>query len=413
MKIGIISESYYPAVGGIPEHIHNLAVALRQRGHTVKIVTTSYGEYADAPFNSPDVIRVGKSFNFHKNGSQSHVALGWGLGKQLRAIFEREQFDVLHIQAPEQPTLAQLSLVNSNTVNVGTFHAQYDRSLPLGICRPIVAVGLSQLHGRIVVSPAARATITKYFPEGEYTNVPNGVDVDHFAKGTPIPQYRDRPNILFVGNFVIRKGFVNLLEAFLRLRQRMPEVRLIAVGDGKLRKVYEKQLAHLIGRDVIFAGRVPAEQLPNYYASASVYCSPATGRESFGIVLIEAMAAGAPIVASDIAGYRTVLDGTGAALTFPPTDIDALTAALERVIRDRALAAQMVQAGKRAVEQYRWSNVAQQVERVYTLARQAYPATQPVMPGWRWLARFVPSRRKAKVHVPASPSAQRGERADE
>ena len=193
----------------------------------------------------------------------------------------------------------------------------------------------------------------------------------------------------------------------------MPEVRLIAVGDGKLRKVYEKQLAHLIGRDVIFAGRVPAEQLPNYYASASVYCSPATGRESFGIVLIEAMAAGAPIVASDIAGYRTVLDGTGAALTFPPTDIDALTAALERVIRDRALAAQMVQAGKRAVEQYRWSNVAQQVERVYTLARQAYPATQPVMPGWRWLARFVPSRRKAKVHVPASPSAQRGERADE
>jgi phosphatidyl-myo-inositol alpha-mannosyltransferase len=401
MKIGIVSESYYPAVGGIPEHIHNLAVHLRQRGHTVKIVTTSYGEYADAPFNSPDIIRVGRSFNFHKNGSQSHIALGWGTSRQLRDVFARERFDVLHVHGPEQPMLAQLALVNSNTVNVGTFHATYDRSLPLGICRPIVAVGLAQLHKRIVVSSTAQQTIQRYFPEGEFVNVPNGVDVDHFAAGSPIPQYADRPNILFVGNFVIRKGFVNLLEAFLRLRQRMPEVRLIAVGDGKLRGVYERQLGSLVGRDVIFTGRVSTEQLPNYYASASAYCSPATGRESFGIVLIEAMAAGAPIVASNIAGYRTVLDGTGAALTFPPTDIGALVVALERVVQDRSLAQQMVQAGKRAVEQYRWSNVAEQVERVYTQARQAYPATQPVMPGWRWLARFVPSRRTVRVRVRA------------
>lgn len=401
MKIGIVSESYYPAVGGISEHVHNLAVALRQRGHTVKIITTSYGEYADAPFNSPDVIRVGKSFNFHKNGSQSHVAYGWGLGKQLRAIFERERFDVLHIHGPEQPTLAQLSLVNSNTVNVGTFHATYDRSLPLAIFRPIIAVGIGQLHARIVVSTTAEQTIRRNFSEGEYVRVPNGVNVDHFSAGKPLPEYADRPNVLFVGNFVVRKGFVNLLEAFLRLRHRIPEVRLIAVGDGQLRSVYEKQLGSLVGRDVIFTGRVPAEQLPNYYASASVYSSPATGRESFGIVLIEAMAAGAPIVASDIPGYRTVLDGTGAALVFPPTNIEALALALERVIRDRSLAQRMVQAGKRTVEQYRWSNVAQQVERVYTLARQAYPATQPVLPGWRWLARFVPSRRKAKVRVRA------------
>ncbi len=401
MKIGIVSESYYPAVGGIPEHIHNLAAALRQRGHTVKIVTTSYGEYADAPFNSPDVIRVGKSFNFHKNGSQSHVAVGWSMSQQLRDIFSREQFDVIHVHGPEQPMLAQLALVNSNTVNVGTFHATYDRSLPLGICRPIVAVGLAQLHKRIVVSSTAQQTIQRYFPEGEYVTVPNGVDVDHFAAGRPIPQYADRPNVLFVGNFVIRKGFVNLLEAFLRLRQRLPEVRLIAVGDGKLRSVYERQLAPLVGRDVIFTGRVPADQLPNYYASASVYCSPATGRESFGIVLIEAMAAGAPIVASNIAGYRTVLDGTGAALTFPPTDIAALTASLEEVVRNRALQQQLQAAGKRVVDQYRWSNVAQQVERVYVQARQAYPVAQPVLPGWRWLARFVPSRRKVKVRVRA------------
>jgi len=402
MKIGIVSESYYPAVGGIPEHVHNLAVAMRQRGHLVKIITTSYGEYADAPFNSPDVIRVGKSFNFHKNGSQSHVALGWGLGKQLRDIFTREQFDVLHIHGPEQPTLSQLSLVNSNTVNVGTFHATYDRSLPLSIFRPIIAVGMGQLHARIVVSTTAEQTIKRNFPEGDYVCVPNGVDVDHFAAGRPLPEYADRPNVLFVGNFVVRKGFVSLLEAFLRLRKRLPEARLLAVGDGKLRSVYEKQLGSLVGRDVIFTGRVPAEQLPNYYASASVYCSPATGRESFGIVLIEAMAAGAPIVASNIAGYRTVLDNTAAALTFSPTDIETLATKLEQVIRDKKLAANLVAAGKRTVEQYRWSAVAQQVERVYQQARQAYPVKQAVIPGWRWLARFIPSQRKAMVRVEAA-----------
>ncbi len=403
MKIGIVSESYYPAVGGIPEHIHNLAVALRQRGHVVKIVTTSYGEYADAPFNSPDVIRVGKAFNFHKNGSQAHLAYGWGIVKQLREIFEREHFDLLHIHGPEQPVLAFLALVNSNTVNVGTHHATYDRSIPLGILRPLAAHSVSKLHARMAVSPTAQATMQRYFPEGEYLQVPNGVDVERFASGKPLAKYADRPNIVFVGNFVVRKGIVHLLDAFHLIRRRIPHARLIAVGDGMLRQRYERQLRQqgLLGTDVIFTGRVSFDELPNYYATADVLCFPATGRESFGIVLVEGMAAGKPIVASDIPGYHFVAHGTGAAKLVPPMDVQALADALVNVLQDAPAQQRMGEAGKRAVEKYRWSSVAAQVEQVYTQARQAFPSTVPVIPGWRWLSRLMPSRRRAMLRVPA------------
>ncbi|MFA6043228.1 MAG: glycosyltransferase family 4 protein [Patescibacteria group bacterium] len=393
MNIGIVSESYYPAVGGISEHIHNLAAALRLRGHSVKIITTSYGEYADAPYNSPDVLRIGKVFNFHKNGSQSHVATGKHLSRQLREIFAKEQFDVLHIHAPEQPMLSQLSLLNSTTVNVGTFHAQYDRSLPLGFLRPLVAPGMARLHARIVVSDAAQQSIAKYFPEGAYTTVPNGVDVAHFASGKPLAEYADRPNILFVGNFVIRKGFVHLLEAFLHLRKTLPKVRLLAVGDGNLRPTYERELGDLVGKDVIFTGRVPNEALPNYYASAQVYCSPATGRESFGIVLLEAMAAGRPVVASDIPGYRAVVGATQAARMVPVGDTLGFAAALAEVLTQPEKAQAMAVAGQRAAKQYAWEHIAAQVEQVYQQARAVYPATVPVVPGYRWLSALIRSRK--------------------
>jgi len=401
MKIGLVSESYYPAVGGYAEHLHNLAVTLRQRGHTVKIITTSYGEYADAPFNSPDIIRVGRSFNFHKNGSQSHLAYGWGMSKLLRNILARERFDVLHLHSPEQPMLNWLVLVNSDTVNVGTFHAMYDRSLPLGMARPLAAIPMSRLHARIAVSPAAQASVSHYFPEGEWHTVPNGVNVDRFAAGKPLPQFAGRPTILFVGNFVIRKGLVNLLEAFPLVQQAIPNVRLVAVGDGQLRKRYEKQLGMALGRDIIFTGRVPANQLPNYYASASVFCAPSTGRESFGIVLLEAMAAGLPIVASDIEGYRQVLATTGAAITVPPHDIKGLARGLITILQDPQAAAAMGAAGRAAVEQYRWANVATAVEKVYVEARQRFPATQPVMLGWRWLTKLAGKFRRAVVPVRA------------
>jgi len=396
MKIGIVSESYYPAIGGISEHVANLAQALRAKGHCVKIVTTSYGEYADAPFNCENVIRVGKSLNFQKNGSQAHIAYGRHLSRQLREVFEKEKFDVLHVQAPEQPTLPLLSLLSSNTVNVGTFHATYDRSLPLGICRPYVASALSRLHGRIVVSESALASIKKYFPEGKYELVPNGIDFEKFSSGKALPQYTDRPNILFVGNFVGRKGFVNLVEAFPLVKKTVPSVRFIAVGDGVLRSRYEKKLKGQMGQDVIFTGRVSSQELPNYYATAQVYCTPATSRESFGIVNLEAMAAGAPVVASDISGYRCLLGKTKAAILIRPNDVRALADALIKVISDPVLAKTMSEAGRCEAKKYCWETVAGQVEQVYKLAFEKYPVHASVMPGWRWLNKLGYKARRIK-----------------
>jgi phosphatidylinositol alpha-mannosyltransferase len=397
MKIGIVTESYYPAVGGIPEHVFNFAGALRQRGHQVKIITTSYGEYADAPFNNENVIRLGRAFNFQKNGSQAHIAYGRKLGQSLREIFKLEKFEILHIHGPEQPVLPWLALLNSNTVNVGTFHATYDRSLPLGFFRPWSAWAVSKLHARIAVSQTAKASIARYFPGEDYYIVPNGIDVDRFARAKPLEVFQNRPNILFVGNFVLRKGFVNLLEAFSLVKKAIPAVRLVAVGDGVLKKHYENKLADQIGQDIIFTGRVSVAELPNYYASAQVYCTPATGRESFGIVNLEAMAAGAPIVASNIPGYNCVLAGTGAAIQVNPNDIRALANALLQVLQNPELARQMSQAGRRIVEKYRWSKVAEQVEGVYAQARARQPLTVPVTPGYLWFAKLFGQRRKLRA----------------
>lgn len=395
MKIGIVSESYFPSVGGIAEHIHHLATSLRQRGHVVKIITTSYGEYADAPFNGPEVIRVGKVLNFHKNGSQSHLAYGRRLSAQLRKIFLEEKFDVIHIHGPEQPTLPILAAINSPTTTVGTFHATYDHSFPLGILRPIAASSLGRMQARIVVSPSAQASIARYFPEGEFKNVPNGVDVERFATAEPLAEYVDRPTILFLGNFVIRKGFVNLLEAFPNIQRAVPKVRLLAVGDGVLRKRYEAELGDAVGRDIIFTGRVSRKLLPRFFASSTVYCSPATGRESFGIVLLEAMAAGKPIVASDISGYRYVLGRTKAGLLVPPNHVRALADSLIKVLLNPGLQQSMGAAGREVAKEFDWSRVAQQVESVYQEARAQYPATVRVVPGWRWLTRAIRSVRRA------------------
>ncbi len=403
MRIGIVSESYYPAFGGIAEHVHNLARALRERGHTVKVISTSYGEYADAPYNTQDVIRVGRaSMKLRKNGSEGHIALGLGLGMQLKKIFRREQFDIVHVQSPEQPMLELLAVLNSPTVTVGTFHAQYDQSLPLGILRPIVAHALQRLHGRIAVSSAAKRSIQHYFPEGEYAVIPNGVNVERFTHAEPLPQYADRPNLLFIGNFAIRKGFIHVLDAYLSLKKRWPNLRLLAVGDGTLRNQYEQELGERAGTDVIFTGRVSTEDLPRYYASATVFCAPATGRESFGIVLAEAMAAGVPIVASNIDGYRAVVGNTHAAILVPPGNAEAIDRAVDALLHNPAQRAAMSAAGRKAAVTYQWSAVAERVEAVYEKARAAYPATVPIIPGWRWLYRSVP----VPAHVPVAEASQ-------
>ena len=216
------------------------------------------------------------------------------------------------------------------------------------------------------MSPAAYRYVSRTFP-GDYEIIPNGIDVDHFAgNAVPWPQYQDgKTNILFVGRLEKRKGFKYLLEAYSRLQWDFSNIRLLVVGPGNLDKDSHRVLGARNLQDVVFVGGVSYDELPRYYASADIFCSPATGSESFGIVLLEAMAAGKPVVVSDIEGYMGIVSDGQQGLLSRRKDSEALAEALKRLVRDPELGRRMGAAGRETVEQYRWEVVARQVERYY------------------------------------------------
>ena len=260
----------------------------------------------------------------------------------------------------------------SHSVNVGTFHASYSHQRLYTLTHPIIKRWQRRLHGAIAVSPAARRYVHEAFP-GDYEIIPNGIDVDHFADNAdPWPKYCDgKTNILFVGRLEKRKGLRYLLEAYSKLKWDYPDTRLLVVGPG----LPDEGSFEVIGarslQDVELIGGVSYEELPRYYASADIFCSPATGAESFGIVLLEAMAAGKPVVASDIEGYRGIVEHGEQGLLVPRKDGDELAKALVRLIEDRDLARRMGSRGREMVEQYRWEAVASQVEAYYEVCLRA------------------------------------------
>jgi phosphatidylinositol alpha-mannosyltransferase len=254
----------------------------------------------------------------------------------------------------------------SNSVNVGTFHASYSHQRLYTLTHPIIKRWYQRLHGGIAVSAAARRYVHQAFP-GEYKIIPNGIDVDRFANDViPWPQYQDgKTNILFVGRLEKRKGLRYLLEAYSKLKWENPNTRLLVVGPG----LPDERSFEIIGarklQDVELIGSVPDEDLPRYYASADIFCSPATGAESFGIVLLEAMAAGKPVVASDIEGYRGIISHGLQGLLVPRNNSNELAKSLSMLIENPNLARDMGIKGSQIVQQYRWSVVASQVEDYY------------------------------------------------
>jgi phosphatidylinositol alpha-mannosyltransferase len=254
----------------------------------------------------------------------------------------------------------------SQTVNVGTFHAFHNHQGLYKVTHPIIKRWHQRLHGAIAVSPAAYRHVNQAFP-ADYKIIPNGIDVDHFSKNVvPWPQYNDgKTNILFVGRLEKRKGLKYLLDAYSQLKWDLPDIRLFVVGPGNPDKESYSILGSRRLQDVIFTGTVSYDDLARYYASADIFCSPATGAESFGIVLLEAMAAGKPVVASDIDGYNGIIKHGRQGILFPKRDTEAMASALRFLVLNPDLAQQLGKTGRIMVEQYRWSSVAKQVESYY------------------------------------------------
>jgi phosphatidylinositol alpha-mannosyltransferase len=362
MKIGLVTPYVYPLPGGVTQHVRYLYENLRLRGHDVRILTSSHGLQRAS---EGDIIRIGKGFSMPVNGSVGTITLSPRFVSQVRAMLEREQFDLLHFHEPFVPFLSPIILRLSTSVNVATFHAFGGFSPSYEFGSKVMKGEAARLHGRIAVSGAAKHFIDRYFP-GDYKVIPNGVDVERFQRAVPLARWQDGiHNILFVGRFEPRKGLLELLKAYRILRKTGCECRLLVVGTGPLGKEARRYVATRRLRGVEFLGRVTDEEKAQLFRTAEVYVSPATGGESFGIVLLEAMAAGTPIVASDIHGYKGVVRRGREALLVPPRESKPLAAAIGRLLREDGLRAEMSAAGRERAQEFSWERVTAKVDNYY------------------------------------------------
>jgi phosphatidylinositol alpha-mannosyltransferase len=380
MKIALVTPYDFPYPGGVTEHITALDKHFRAWGHDTRIIAAST---TDEDVLGDHVIKVsGAVAPVSFSGSKARITLSPQVYRRVKKILKDENFDVVHVHEPTVPILSLVVLRHSHALNVGTFHAYRESNVLYEYMRPLVSRVINRLDGRIFVSDAVREYITRYFP-GEYTIIPNGIDCERFAAPAlkPIEQFNDgRPNILFVGRLEKRKGFRHLIRAFQLAKQVVPDARLIVCGafsdTDKAPFIRYARATKL--RSVHFIGYVSPEELPRYYRTATIFCAPSTGFESFGIILLEAMAAGVPIIASDIAGYRQVIsDGTEGVLV-PPKDEPALANALIDLLHDPQRRAALSDCGKRKAAEYDWSIIAQRVLGYYSELMRAKQAASQV-----------------------------------
>ncbi len=403
MKIGLVSPYVYPLPGGVTQHVRYLYENLRLRGHDVRILTSSHGLQRSS---EGDIIRLGKGFSMPANGSVGTITLSPRFISQVRAVLERERFDVLHFHEPFVPFLSLVILRESQSVNVATFHAYGGWSPSYEFGSRTLGGYADRLHGRIAVSAAARHFIDRYFP-GDYKVIPNGVDAERFRRSVPLARWQDGTrNLLFVGRFEPRKGLLDLLKAYRILRKTGCQCRLLVVGGGPQEREARRYVAtrRLIG--VEFLGRVSDDEKTQLFRTADVFVSPATGGESFGIVLLEAMAAGAPIVASDIHGYKGVVRRGREGLLVPPHEPKQLAASIARLLREGDLAAEMSAAGVVRAEEFSWPRVTAKVDDYYGFVIRRLAATGSLPP--HFTAAVPPSPRPALVAGHVSTESETG-----
>lgn len=382
MHIALVSPYDYGVPGGVNKHIGAIADAFTRLGHTAHVIAPC----SDKDYNGDDHLISASSHIIRMPfaGSVARISLSPRSYRRVKGILQAGNYDVLHLHEPLMPTLPLAVLRHRDLVPqaicVGTFHAYREVSRTYYYGRSIFMRFFKKLDSVIVVSEAARQYHMRYF-QAPYVTIPNGVDVARFADPAiePIEQFNDgRPNVLFVGRLEKRKGLPYLIEAFARVQQVIPDARLLIVGayDRLDQLPYRLQAHHLKLTGVKFIGHVDDAELARYYRTATVFCAPSTGMESFGMILLEAMAAGAPIVASNIEGYREVVSDGKEGVLVAPEDAEALADALIALLNDPQRRTALSAAGRRKAATYDWGIIAQRMLDHYAELR-ARRRTQP------------------------------------
>jgi phosphatidylinositol alpha-mannosyltransferase len=376
MKIGIVCPYSWQIPGGVQAHVRDLAEKLIELGHEVSVLAP--GEIAPAnggdAGGSPDVLDLppyvvlaGRAVPIPYNGSVARLQFGFLSAARVRRWLKDGDFDVVHLHEPAPPSLSLLTLMLHDGPMVATFHVATTRSRFLSMFETALQPFLEKLSGRIAVSDAARKVIVEHLG-ADAVVIPNGVDVGKFAQAQPFEGYPSTgPTIGFIGRYgEPRKGMDVLVQAAEQLIHTHPNLTVLVAGRGDAEE-FHAALPRTLADRFELLGMVSEQDKARMLRSVDAYCAPNTGQESFGVILLEAMAAGAPVVASDLDAFRRVLANDAGEL-FAVGDADALAAALRRVLDDPGRRAELVTHGSHTVAPYDWSVLTREILRVYELA---------------------------------------------
>ena len=372
MRVGIACPYTWDVPGGVQAHVRDLADNLIALGHEVSVLTpVDDPDEADLP---PYVVPAGRAVPVPYNGSVARLVFGPLSLRRTRRWLREGAFDVLHVHEPTVPSVSMLACFAASGPMVATFHTATARSRALQVFGTALQPALEKVTGRIAVSPAARRVVVEHLG-GDAVLIPNGVDVARFDGAEPLPDRRTAPTVVFLGRIdEVRKGLAVLLEALPELVRLVPDVRLLVAGPGDADDVREAVPRSLRDR-VELLGMVSDADKPRVFASGHVYCAPNTHGESFGIVLVEAMATGTPVVASDLEAFRRVLEDGRCGVLVPVRDAGALAGALGSLLLDETRRKALAVEARAAVDRYDWSTVTAQIVEVYeTVAQAVVPA---------------------------------------
>lgn len=363
LNIGLVSAFDYASHGGVQSHIRQLAAQFESWGHRVRVIgpCSDTDKVLDSNF-----IPMGKPVPIPSQGSVARISISIWLRPRIKKMLDEQAFDILHLHEPFSSYVPVGCLAQSQTVTIATFHA-YPGSMVYEIGGAKLAQPyFRKLDGWIAVSEPARDFISEHFP-ADYEIVPNGISLDQFTDGVePFPNLQDGMiNLLFLGRLEKRKGLRYLLAAYSKLKWDWPNLRLLVVGPGTPDEESSRIISERNLQDVVFLGGVSDEDKVRFYKSADLYCSPATGGESFGIVLLEAMASSKPIVATSIPGFSSVMTDGKEGLMVPPKDGDALADAIHTLLSDPERSSRMAAQGRATAEEFQWQRVATRVMDYY------------------------------------------------
>ena len=364
MKIGIVNPYSWDVPGGVGFHIRDLALKLRSRGHDVRVLTPSTSD--DLP---EWITSAGSSVSIPFNGSVANISIKPKALARTRRWLADNDFDVVHVHEPVVPSVSMAAAMLSSAPLVGTFHAALGRSVSRAIASAPMRLYMERIGVRIAVSEEARRTLIEHHG-GDAVIIPNGVETVSFRTAQPLDQWvatDERPVIVFLGRLdEPRKGLGIFAGAIERVLEAIPGARFLIAGRGDAPDI--RAAVARFGDSVSFLGGISDEEKESLLAGASIYVAPQTGGESFGIVLVESMAARTTVVASDIPAFRAVLEDGRAGALFETGSSDSLASALVELLGDHERLDALADAGQRASAQYDWEVVADKVFEVYKLA---------------------------------------------